>query len=484
MAANHAAAFYGVTEENVAPPTDACLLPRALPLTVVLGKGKPNGMHGAIAPTAAAATDDAAFEEMLLSILPQQQQQEPTTAQRLRSQSGGINNDKTTSARKTDDGVPKGLSARPMEQSEAVVSSSLAPEATLVSGGAGKGVEAVLQVPQEEEATADAHSLMHFLTMPDDPATPTSATHAATTMHNKPVYLIPHPAARPESTERAPSAAAPPRVMYVLVPHPPPIAATPDQQYANSPPPHPNTAGVHVPQDGGTAAFHALPVLQDPDQQQHLFALGAYPLAVSHATMPAPALAWQQQQQQQPMRLTRCPPCRRRKVGGCGGRQATAQCYRRTGQWQPRDVALATPGRKVMRNNRVREQDSAMSPSHRDDVSSEHVNSPVEMAAKEGHRASERDKQRGAKRARSGDGNEQQEEQPLLARAATASPSVGAFDVRGEILLPRTEGAALGNVLTAVQPNDDSAADMGLLVRSASAPTRGGLWSTRAGGCR
>ena len=67
-----AADFYGATEENVAP--------RALPLTVVLGKGKPNEMHIPVAPATAAASDDAAFEEeMLLSILPQQQQQGPTT---------------------------------------------------------------------------------------------------------------------------------------------------------------------------------------------------------------------------------------------------------------------------------------------------------------------------------------------------------------------------------------------------------------------
>ena len=76
-----AADFYGATEENVAPPTDAYLLPRALPLTVVLGKGKPNELHIPVAPATAAASVDAAFEEeMLLSILPQQQQQGPTTS--------------------------------------------------------------------------------------------------------------------------------------------------------------------------------------------------------------------------------------------------------------------------------------------------------------------------------------------------------------------------------------------------------------------
>ena len=58
-------------------------------------------------------------------------------------------------------------------------------------------------------------------------------------------------------------------------------------------------------------------------------------------------------------RLTRCPTCRVRKVGACGGPAATKRCYRKRGIWETREAAMATPGRKVMRNNTIRDEDSA-----------------------------------------------------------------------------------------------------------------------------
>jgi len=58
-------------------------------------------------------------------------------------------------------------------------------------------------------------------------------------------------------------------------------------------------------------------------------------------------------------RLARCPTCRVRKVGACGGAAATKRCYRKRGIWETREAAMATPGRKVMRNNTIRDEDSA-----------------------------------------------------------------------------------------------------------------------------
>lgn len=58
-----------------------------------------------------------------------------------------------------------------------------------------------------------------------------------------------------------------------------------------------------------------------------------------------------------PMRLARCPPCRIRKVGACGGKGATNKCYRLLGVWESRKEALAAPGRKVMRKQKIRSRD-------------------------------------------------------------------------------------------------------------------------------
>ena len=57
-------------------------------------------------------------------------------------------------------------------------------------------------------------------------------------------------------------------------------------------------------------------------------------------------------------RLARCPPCRTRKVGSCGGARATSRCYRLIGLWEPRKTALAAPGKKVLRTG-MRDADAA-----------------------------------------------------------------------------------------------------------------------------
>ena len=57
-------------------------------------------------------------------------------------------------------------------------------------------------------------------------------------------------------------------------------------------------------------------------------------------------------------RLARCPPCRTRKVGSCGGPRATSRCYRLVGLWEPRKTALAAPGKKVLRTG-MRDADAA-----------------------------------------------------------------------------------------------------------------------------
>ena len=141
---------------------------------------------------------------------------------------------------------------------------------------------------------------------------------------------------------------------YVLVPRDPVVAARgaasffpqqphpceewqqQQQQHAHfrPPPPLPRAPVFQVhprSQDDTTAALRTLLVLQglvEPQPQPAFEAVRAKrPSAVQ-------------------TRVMRCPTCRRRKTGACGGLQATLKCYRRTGDWLPRDVALATLGRR------------------------------------------------------------------------------------------------------------------------------------------
>ena len=110
---------------------------------------------------------------------------------------------------------------------------------------------------------------------------------------------------------------------------------------------------------GGASNQPPLPV------NANLFANGAantsggYDYMVRSGGKPPSAVPEQRENDGVKRRLARCPTCRVRKVGACGGPAATKRCYRKRGIWETREVAMATPGRKVMRNNTIRDEDSA-----------------------------------------------------------------------------------------------------------------------------
>ncbi|XRB16750.1 hypothetical protein RI054_13g65940 [Pseudoscourfieldia marina] len=112
---------------------------------------------------------------------------------------------------------------------------------------------------------------------------------------------------------------------------------------------------------GGGGASHQPPL----PVNANLFANGAantsggYDYMVRSGGKPPSAVPEQRENDGVKRRLARCPTCRVRKVGACGGPAATKRCYRKRGIWETREVAMATPGRKVMRNNTIRDEDSA-----------------------------------------------------------------------------------------------------------------------------
>ena len=135
--------------------------------------------------------------------------------------------------------------------------------------------------------------------------------------------------------------------------HPPPLSANANL-FANG------VANTRSAAGGGGASHQPpLPV------NANLFANGAantsggYDYMVRSGGKPPSAVPEQRENDGVKRRLARCPTCRVRKVGACGGPAATKRCYRKRGIWETREVAMATPGRKVMRNNTIRDEDSA-----------------------------------------------------------------------------------------------------------------------------